>query len=161
MKAKNISTDLIRLSLYLVDFLCLNVSYLITFAIFFSSSSIKQYEITNLIYSNILWIILARIYKPYNLKRFQTSEKMLSKSFKLLFNGTYTNPVRKQGASSGIQSQITTPSNARANPMQGEGTYDIHQAARPIRIHIIFFSQPKYIRSLVYNTQREQWHGLD
>ena len=84
MKAKNISTDLIRLSLYLVDFLCLNLSYIITFAIFFSSSSIKQYEITNLIYSNILWIILARIYKPYNLKRFQTSEKMLSKSFKLI-----------------------------------------------------------------------------
>ena len=84
MKVKNISTDLIRLSLYIVDFICLNISYLITFIILYTSFNIQNHEIINLIYSNILWIILARIYKPYNLKRFQTSDKMLSKSFKLI-----------------------------------------------------------------------------
>ena len=84
MKHKNLSTDRIRLLLYVIDFICLNASYLTTYYIFYKSIKIEEYEITNLIYSNILWIILSRIYKPYSLKRFQTSDKMLSKSFKLL-----------------------------------------------------------------------------
>jgi len=84
MKFKNISTDLIRLFLYVIDFICLNISYLITYFVFYTSLNIDKHELTNLIYSNILWVILARIYKPYSLKRFQTSDKMLSKSFKLI-----------------------------------------------------------------------------
>ena len=84
MKTKNVSTDLIISFLYIIDFICLNVSYLIVYFLFNNSLSIDYHELINLIYSNILWIILARIYKPYELKRFQTSDKMLSKSFKLI-----------------------------------------------------------------------------
>ena len=84
MKVKNVSTDLIRLYLYVIDFICLNISYVIIYFTFYNSFRIDYHEIINLIYSNILWIILARIYKPYEFKRFQTSDKMLSKSFKLI-----------------------------------------------------------------------------
>jgi putative colanic acid biosynthesis UDP-glucose lipid carrier transferase len=84
MKTKNLSTDMIRLILYLVDFICLNISYVIVYCIFFNSFDVVFYELKNLVYTNLLWVILSKIYKPYNLKRFQTSDKMLSKSFKLM-----------------------------------------------------------------------------
>lgn len=84
MNTKKISTELIRILLYLSDILSLNLSILFIYIYNYNSINVLSNEGTNLIYNNLLWIILSRIYKPYEIKRFQTSDKMLSKSFKLL-----------------------------------------------------------------------------
>ena len=84
MNTKKVSTELIRILLYLSDILSLNLSILLIYIYNFNSLNILSNEGANLIYNNLLWIILSRIYKPYEIKRFQTSDKMLSKSFKLL-----------------------------------------------------------------------------
>ena len=84
MNTKKISTETIRILLYLSDIISLNLSILLIYIYNFHSLNILVNESSNLIYNNILWIILSRIYKPYEIKRFQTSDKMLSKSFKLL-----------------------------------------------------------------------------
>ncbi|MGC6433449.1 MAG: exopolysaccharide biosynthesis polyprenyl glycosylphosphotransferase [Crocinitomicaceae bacterium] len=84
MNTKKISTELIRILLYLSDILSLNLSILLIYIYNYNSINILCNESSSLIYNNILWIILSRIYKPYEIKRFQTSEKMLNKSFKLL-----------------------------------------------------------------------------
>lgn len=84
MKVKNISTDFFRLILYFLDFISLNLSYLTIYNLQFNSYTFENQKFSFLIFSNILWILLSKIYKPYQLKRFESADKMLNKSYKLL-----------------------------------------------------------------------------
>jgi len=84
MKEKNISTDFFRLLLYFIDFISLNISYLTIYNIHYSNFNLKNSEFSFLILCNILWVLLSKIYKPYELKRFESADKMLTKSYKLL-----------------------------------------------------------------------------
>ena len=79
MKEKNISTDFFRLLLYFIDFISLNISYLTIYNIHYSNFNLKNSEFSFLILCNILWVLLSKIYKPYELKRFESADKMLTK----------------------------------------------------------------------------------
>ena len=79
-----------RLISILIDFIILNFCFFISFELF----SLKETSIVGtsndlvpfILYSNFIWILLIKVFDAYSILRFETADKILSRSLKMLFS---------------------------------------------------------------------------
>lgn len=75
-----------RIFSFFIDILILNCAYLVAFKIagnhYYSLDSLPKDLIRFIFYSNIIWVLLVRIFSPYSIVRFESADKILSRTIK-------------------------------------------------------------------------------